>query len=458
MCALLPSTSRAQAYVFKTDRAKIRPLLHAARYRTALELRQKCALPNGETNGQREDGPHFSSKSVTVAPLRCAGFSAFDCTPPQGVILSTFKKFIKSVSRGFTMAPRVVLVLVTLVRAAAYVPMHTWSSERSCRTSRRLRCLVDELPVNPPVGLRCLSRQEVVDKLNAVPVFSIVNGAEQMVQTPDKESGELACRFYLEIDDAKAALQELRSNNPNAMIDVAVTPLGTAFALCEWQTPVEESLGAAGAEDIAADLDDEYLGDDDDDDDDDDFGDAGNVAEASIEVRLQAARAEMESVRGLLKKSPVPPLLRRRNVLQDPIPLFGSDQIRFQRPAGTTAAADAADEKEEESTMLPLFFRRSDLLVAWVASGGSIDSLPAVQVTDLRTIAWQMQFDRNQDWRPMLFVAPEPAIDFVKQQQQQQQQEQAAAAAAAAAPKLSAADVQGLIFGSDDAPVRARRS
>jgi len=252
-----------------------------------------------------------------------------------------------------------------------------------------------------------------VDKLNAVPVFSIVNGAEQMVQTPDKESGELACRFYLEIDDAKAALQELRSNNPNAMIDVAVTPLGTAFALCEWQTPVEESLGAAGAEDIAADLDDEYLGDDDDDDDDDDFGDAGNVAEASIEVRLQAARAEMESVRGLLKKSPVPPLLRRRNVLQGPIPLFGSDQIRFQRPAGTTAAADAADEKEEESTMLPLFFRRSDLLVAWVASGGSIDSLPAVQVTDLRTIAWQMQFDRNQDWRPMLFVAPEPAIDFV---------------------------------------------
>jgi hypothetical protein len=84
MCALLPSTSRAQAYVFKTDRAKIRTLLHAARYRTALELRQKCALPNGETNGQREDGPHFSSKSVTVAPLRCAGFSAFDCTPPQG--------------------------------------------------------------------------------------------------------------------------------------------------------------------------------------------------------------------------------------------------------------------------------------------------------------------------------------------------------------------------------------
>ena len=373
------------------------------------------------------------------------------------------------------MAPRVVLVLVTLVRAAAYVPIHTWSSERSCRTSRRLRCLVDELPVNPPVGLRCLSRQEVVDKLNAVPVFSIVNGAEQMVQTPDKESGELACRFYLEIDDAKAALQELRSNNPNAMIDVAVTPLGTAFALCEWQTPIEESLGAAGAEDIAADLDDEYFGDDDDDDDDDDgFGDAGNVAEASIEVRLQAARAEMESVRGLLKKSPVPPLLRRRNVLQGPIPLFGSDQIRFQlppdpdpdrsqirfqRPAGTAAAADAADEKEEESTMLPLFFRRSDLLVAWVASGGSIDSLPAVQVTDLRTIAWQMQFDRNQDWRPMLFVAPEPAIDFVKQQQQQQQQqEQAAAAAAAATPKLSTADVQGLIFGSDDAPVRARRS
>ena len=80
-----------------------------------------------------------------------------------------------------------------------------------------------------------------MDKLNAVPVFSIVNGAEQMVQTPDKESGELACRFYLEIDDAKAALQELRSNNPNAMIDVAVTPLGTASATRTGRTLCREA-------------------------------------------------------------------------------------------------------------------------------------------------------------------------------------------------------------------------
>ena len=37
MCALLASTSRAQAYVFKMDRAKIRPLLPCgtARSRTA---------------------------------------------------------------------------------------------------------------------------------------------------------------------------------------------------------------------------------------------------------------------------------------------------------------------------------------------------------------------------------------------------------------------------------------
>ena len=31
-----------------------------------------------------------------------------------------------------------------------------------------------------------------------------------------------------------------------------------------------------------------------------------------------------------------------------------------------------------------------------------------------------MQFDATQDWRPMLFVAPEAAIDFVKEQQQAQ--------------------------------------
>jgi hypothetical protein len=86
----------------------------------------------------------------------------------------------------------------------------------------------------------------------------------------------------------------------------------------------------------------------------------------------------------------VPPLLRRRNQVSGALPLFGSDQIRFAADEGAGAG----------STSLPLFFKRDDLRAAWLASGGKADAMPPVQVTDLRTLAWQMQYDISQDWRP----------------------------------------------------------
>jgi len=322
----------------------------------------------------------------------------------------------------------IALFALLLARAVAYTSswrsspfISTWP-QRAGR-GRRLQCMSSEsqpTTPTPPVSLRCLSRQQVVDKLNAVPVFSLVNGAEQIVATPDG-AGDLVCRFYLEIKEAQAALEELCAANPRTAINMAVTPLGTAFALSEWQT-------RSDASDAAADSD-----DDDDFYDDDDYYDDERSEASAVAVRLQAAQEEVESVRGLLKKSPVPPLLRRRNVLEGPIPLFGSDQIRFQLPSEDDAKVDA---------MMPLFFRRRDLLEAWAASGGTAENLPDVQVADLRTIAWQMQYERHQDWLPMLFVAPEPAIEFVKAQQAAEE----AAEATANSPELSKADVQGLLF------------
>lgn len=66
---------------------------------------------------------------------------------------------------------------------------------------------------------------------------------------------------------------------------------------------------------------------------------------------------------------------------------------------------------------MPLFFRREDVLTAWTSSGGCDETPPPIQVTDLRTVAYLMQFDATQNWRPLLLVAPEDSIDFVKQQQ-----------------------------------------
>ena len=70
--------------------------------------------------------------------------------------------------------------------------------------------------------------------------------------------------------------------------------------------------------------------------------------------------------------------------------------------------------------------------------------MPEVQVTDLRTLAWQMQVDGAQDWRPLLFVAPQPSIDYVQRAQEQADDD-------GDAPPLTRNDVMGLLFPQADA-------
>ena len=69
-------------------------------------------------------------------------------------------------------------------------------------------------------------------------------------------------------------------------------------------------------------------------------------------------------------------------------------------------------------------------------------------MTDLRTLGWQARTDDSQNWRRLVFVAPEDGIAYVEELQQQQQQP----AAAAKKAELSKADVQALIFGGEPTP------
>jgi len=213
-----------------------------------------------------------------------------------------------------------------------------------------------------PVPLRPLQRQEIVEKLDAIPVFSVINRQTQQVVPTASKNGVLRCDFHLELAEATASLEMLRRGNPGVLLTLAATPLGTAFALSEW----------------------EQVDVDPNDDD----------SAPKVELRLQACQAEALVVAPLLSEAPVPPLLRRRNEVNGALPLFGSNELRFAAEQGKPA--------------LPLFFRRNDFVAAWMASGGKAEAMPVVQVTDLRTLAWQMQFDCVHDWRPLLFVAPAP--------------------------------------------------
>ena len=266
-----------------------------------------------------------------------------------------------------------------------------------------------------PVPFLPLTEQEIVDKLNAVPVFSVVNRERQMVPQPAGEAGELACTFYLDLEEAANALQRLEEANPQVALQLAPTPLGTAFALCEWQRGEADGGGADGA------------------------------AATPVGLRLQASQSEVASVAEVLASTPAPPLLKRRDGQQGALPLFGSDALRFRASAAEGAAdADGDGGADGGGTLLPLFLRRSDLRAAWLASGGGDADMPEVQVTDLRTLAWQMQVDGAQDWRPLLFVAPQPSIDYVQRAQENADDD-------GDAPPLTRNDVMGLLFPQADA-------
>ena len=365
----------------------------------------------------------------------------------------------------------------------------------------------------PPIGLRCLSRREVLDKLNAVPVFAIANDRDELISTQGS-GAKPTCTYYLELADARAALAELQEADPRASVQLTMAPLGTAFALSEWQEIVDEEASEPliSAEVAAA-----FEDDDEDEDSASDAlaandgydrspegaalsataqaafmadleaqrdagsggaalrsgvsgrGDGGGgdtatwrtFAPEGLDVLLHSSQSEVACVgEDALAASPAPPLLRRRNVRTGPIPLFGSDRLKVRPPP-----EEAKEEEEEEAeaaaaakgssmmsdgALTPLFFRRSDFYAAWEASGGDVAALPPVQLTDLRTLAYQMQFDATQDYRCMVLVAPENSIRLLQRQEAMLATRRAGGgredAASQPPPALSREDLQGLLL------------
>ena len=394
------------------------------------------------------------------------------------------------------------MALLAIVAAyAAWAPVGHDAARQQRRRYQRtapIRCQAsssqpEDLPP-PPISLRCLSEQEVLDKLNVVPVFAVSNREEELVVTPGKDTGAPTCSFYLELSDALAALSELQAVDPRADVQLTVAPLGTAFALSEWEeaavdeeTPkpliskevmaaflydddderaaeeeedfssqlaeVRDAISATAQAAFMADIEDERLAGtgadaldrrprDDDaslDGDSSGGGSGGSggrsfsgVRYGEIVVRLEPSQSEASRVdAALFASSPTPPLLRRRNAREGAIPLFGTDLLKFrvERDAGEygedaegaeggeeggEGGEEGGDDGDACDELIPLFFSRDDLRAAWVASGGDAASLPPVQLTDLRTLAYQMQFDGKTDYRPLVLVAPESAIRFVE--------------------------------------------
>ena len=84
----------------------------------------------------------------------------------------------------------------------------------------------------PPKG--AVSKETIVEKLNAVPTFCLLNGESNIVSIEDGEGGE-AATWFTDAEEASEVLAAAQADNPGLPLHLGVTPLGLAFAFAvEW--------------------------------------------------------------------------------------------------------------------------------------------------------------------------------------------------------------------------------
>ena len=78
--------------------------------------------------------------------------------------------------------------------------------------------------------------QEIINKLNAVPTFCILNGRENIVglKDPSDPTGQLeVCCWFADPAEAKQTLAAAKEANPelSEQLHLGVTPLGVSYAI-----------------------------------------------------------------------------------------------------------------------------------------------------------------------------------------------------------------------------------
>lgn len=200
---------------------------------------------------------------------------------------------------------------------------------------------------------RPLEVQEVVEKLNTVPAFKVVDDETgDIVPTPGK-GGEACLCWYADPHDARVALAIVAAREPGRQLSLGTTPLGTALAMSEgWGTGLP-----------------------------------------SMPLRLQASSAVLRSVRDVL--SPLP------------------ERAAAALNARTSAFPVFLMEELQSPSVAPVFFRREDLASCWRISGRAPEALPdSLTLYDLRVLVLKMM-STGADWRSLMFVAPGSSLQHI---------------------------------------------
>lgn len=208
---------------------------------------------------------------------------------------------------------------------------------------------------------KALTKQQIIEALNAVPTFCLLNGEANIVGLQDPENPKYEVCFWMtDAAEAKEMLTAAKANNSEEVagkLHLGVTPLGVAFGLASgW---IETSF----------------------------YGD----------MRLRGAQ---EDTADLI------PMLRQQVEAQ------GLAQASWQVPVF------CCDELQQPEVM-PMFLSRKALQETWVVSGRKLSELPAQQaVMDLRVLVEQMQTDKFA-WNTLHFLTARNSVKLVKEAREQ---------------------------------------
>jgi len=228
-----------------------------------------------------------------------------------------------------------------------------------------------------PTG-KALTKQQIIEKLNAVPTFCLLNGETNIVGLQDPENPKFEVCFWmtdaLEAKEMLAAALQNNSEEVASRLHLGVTPLGLAYALASgW---METSF----------------------------YGD----------MRLRGAREDTENVTAML---------------QGQVAAQGMEQASWQVPVF------CCDELQSPQSM-PMFLSRKALQEAWVVSGRKLCDLPQQAVMDLRVLVAQMQTDAFA-WGTLDFKAARRSVRLVAEAKAAAPQARGLAAGPAATPAAS---------------------
>ena len=103
---------------------------------------------------------------------------------------------------------------------------------------------------SPPPG-KGLTRDELVQKMNAVPVFVVLNSSKNAVSTEDEATGKHVFFWHIEPSSAKEQLDAVVKQNPETSgLHLGVMSLGVAWPLfAGWDGAVSTSVQLEGAND-----------------------------------------------------------------------------------------------------------------------------------------------------------------------------------------------------------------